>query len=97
MNQVRESKRNDERMMSCPHFETCDAPKCPLDENMHLRVFLPGESVCTLRRGARLRRGHDMPKRGLFPREIAAIERYHGSVDAYIEHRRRKRDKGAVA
>ena len=97
MNQVRESRRNHERIESCPHFETCDAQKCPLDENMHIRVFLPGEPVCTLRKDARLRRGADMAKRGLFPREIAAIERYWGTVDAYMEHRSSKRGEGAIA
>jgi hypothetical protein len=93
---IRETRANNERMESCPRFEECSAPKCPLDELSDFRVFIPGEPTCTLRKGARLRLGHDMPKRGLFPREIAAIERFHSSVDAYIEHRRRKCTKGVV-
>ena len=96
MNPVRETRRNHERIESCPHFETCDEPKCPLDELYDLRVKYPGESDCTLRKDARLRRGTDLPKRGLFPREIAAIERYHGTVDAYLEHRKAKASRKGV-
>ena len=94
---VRESRRNHARIESCPRYESCDAPKCPLDELVDLRVKLPGDSTCTLRKADRLRLGAGLPKRGLFPAEIAAIERFHGSVDDYIEHRNRKRGEGAVA
>ena len=81
---VHETVENTERMMRCPHFDTCDAPKCPLDELYDVRVKLPGDETCTLRKVDRLRLGADLPKRGLFPAEIAAYERFHGSVEAHL-------------
>ena len=85
---VCETAENTRRMGMCPHFDTCDAPKCPLDALYDVRVKLPGDETCTLRKVDRLRLGADLPKRGLFPAEIAAYARFHGSVDAYLEHRR---------
>ena len=95
---VRETVENARRMETCPHFETCDAPKCPLDELYDVRVKLSGDKTCTLRKADRLRLGADLPKRGLFPAEIAAIERFHGSVEEYLEHLALKSsEKGAIA
>lgn len=90
---------NTQGMESCPKFETCDAPRCPLDELCDVRVKLPGEPVCTLRKDVRLRLGADLPNHGLFPAEVAAIKRFYGSIDAYLEHRLAKaeRDEGKAA
>jgi len=95
---VCETVENTRRMATCPHDETCEAPKCPLDELYDVRVKLPGDETCTLRKVDRLRLGADLPKRGLFPAEIAAYERFHGSLDAYLEYRALKSsEKGAIA
>lgn len=34
----------------CTRFETCSIPKCPLDEDMDLRVETPEDEICPLRR-----------------------------------------------
>lgn len=31
---------------TCPRFERCSAPICPLDPDWRLRRHLPGEAVC---------------------------------------------------
>lgn len=31
---------------NCPKFEDCNAPLCPLDNNLSSRSYLDGESVC---------------------------------------------------
>ncbi len=36
----------------CLHFEACDAPLCPLDEDLGSRVWFPDEPVCVLQRTA---------------------------------------------
>lgn len=95
---VRETVENTRHMEMCPHFKICEAPKCPLDELYDVRVKLPGDETCILRKVDRLRLGADLPKRGLFPAEIAAYERFHGSLDAYFEYRAVKSpQKGAIA
>ncbi len=37
---------NDLRMRKCLRFEGCNAPLCPLDEDMNLRSRLKGEIRC---------------------------------------------------
>jgi len=32
----------------CPRFRKCDAPLCPLDPNLKLRIYLPGDPTCQL-------------------------------------------------
>ena len=32
--------------MGCPRFDTCSATKCPLDPEVHSRVYIPGDRVC---------------------------------------------------
>ena len=93
---VCETAENTRRMETCPHFETCDAPKCPLDELYNVRVKLPEDETCTLRKVDRLRLGADLPKRGLFPAEIAAYERFHGSLDAFLQHRNANASKKEI-
>ncbi len=32
----------------CSRFRNCDAPLCPLDPNLNLRVYLPEDPTCQL-------------------------------------------------
>jgi hypothetical protein len=32
--------------MDCPRFDSCSATKCPLDPEVHSRVYMPGDRVC---------------------------------------------------
>lgn len=32
--------------MNCTHFDSCNAPLCPLDPTMNSRVYLDSEPVC---------------------------------------------------
>ena len=32
--------------MGCARFDSCSATKCPLDPEVHSRVYLPGDHVC---------------------------------------------------
>src|SRR5690554_1712959 len=32
--------------MSCPRFDSCNAPICPMDPHQKQRVYLSGEAVC---------------------------------------------------
>lgn len=38
-------------MEKCPSFEGCEAPLCPLDENLELCLWYPDEDICC-KRGA---------------------------------------------
>jgi len=83
---------------SCPQSDTCNCQDCPLDALNDIRVFWPGERKCTARRSTRLRLGSSLPRKGLTRREFAQVMRYHGSVDAYLEHLTAKAsEKGAIA
>jgi hypothetical protein len=84
---LRETAENTRRIATCPHDETCEAPKCPLDALYKARVgsLLRGENGCRARRATRLRLGADLLNRGLFPTEMSGIVRYYGSVDAYCK------------
>ena len=33
-------------MQNCPRFEICDAPLCPLDPDLALRIWYAGEETC---------------------------------------------------
>jgi len=81
---VRETAENTRRMESCPSFPECDAPKCPLDELYDVRVFVAGDKTCVAERPTRLALGADLPHKGLFPREYAAIVRFYGSWEAHL-------------
>ena len=39
-----------ENLKLCPHFTSCNAPKCPLDFLISERVQLPEDDVCPLLR-----------------------------------------------
>jgi len=34
------------RPTDCPRFDSCSATKCPLDPEVHSRVYMPGDRVC---------------------------------------------------
>jgi len=67
---------NDQRMMSCPKWYRCFAPRCPLDERVGECKGVVGETKCRLSRGERAILGADLPSGGLWPKEIAAKERW---------------------
>jgi len=96
---MHETAENTSRLESCPHFDTCDAPKCPIDSLYKARVgsVLRGKDGCRARRATRMRLGAGLLNRGLFPTEMSGIARYYGSVDAYLEHLASKvSEKGAI-
>jgi|GEM_PF-2243342 len=84
---IRETSENSKRMEQCPNFETCEAPKCPLDELYDVRVYLRGERRCRARKGTRIGIGGSLPNHGLFPREMRGIELYYGSWEQYVAHK----------
>lgn len=79
-----ESKVNNKRMESCPHFDECSAPKCPLDELMNIRVEYPEDPKCICDKEIRINLAKDMSTHGLFKRELAPIINFWGSWDNYI-------------
>src|SRR5262245_10590444 len=61
---------------SCPQFDSCSAPACPLDPEAEVRDVLPGDPECGPRRSVRERiaakyQADLLPWRGLLPRERA--------------------------
>lgn len=80
-----EGPENDARMASCPSFETCDAPRCPLDALSDLRVVRPGDSRCRARKATRLRLGVDLPRKGLTAREWVSTIQFYGSWEDYAK------------
>jgi len=84
-NSVYESPENDARMASCPSFETCDAPICPLDALSDFRVVRPGDSKCKARKTSRLRLGGTLPRKGLTAREWASTIQFYGSWENYAK------------
>ena len=40
---------SNEKIESCPSFEGCKAPLCPLDDNLKYCIWLPGEDICVKR------------------------------------------------
>ena len=57
----------------CPSFQRCSAPLCPLDPQVELRVYRPGEPTCRAERPTReaiaARYPGVLPWRGLLPKE----------------------------
>jgi len=45
----------DNLMKKCPGFNTCSAPKCPLDSEMKRRVRWKGEPFCNARKSTILK------------------------------------------
>lgn len=72
-------------MQKCPHFDSCDSVRCPLDQFMKKRVKLPEDNTkCRLRRSERIKIGQGMRTKGLTPNEIAALKRTYGSMEKGI-------------
>lgn len=72
-------------MQQCPHFDNCNAVKCPLDGLMYRRVKSPEDKEqCRLRKSERIKLGQDMKTKGLTPNEISALARTHGSLGKAI-------------
>lgn len=63
----------------CPQFESCSAPRCPLDPDADGRDALPGEPKCLARRSTRLAIAADYPEllplRGLTHHELVRESR----------------------
>jgi len=57
-------------MRKCRYFNTCNAPTCPLDPDMNLRVYIKGDSKCKLDKRTRKLLGKNLPNKGLLPKEI---------------------------
>jgi len=80
--------RNLERMKTCPRFKRCSVPICPLDELKNERVYLKGEQKCSLSKNKRVKLGKDLPWKGLWPAEIAAIKRWENLSPEEQEQKR---------
>ena len=66
--------RNLERLKSCPRFDWCSVPVCPLDEKRGQALRLPDEPVCSLPKPLRVKLGSDLPWKGLSPKEFAGLK-----------------------
>ena len=68
-------------MFDCPKFRICSAPICPLDPGIpKCGSAIDGSATggvkeprCRLRKSQRMELGADLPWRGLWPRELAAM------------------------
>ena len=69
-------------MEKCPSFNSCDAPKCPLDEFYDDRVYYTGEPKCVATKRTRVQLGLNMEHFGLLPREYLGYLRIYGSREA---------------
>jgi len=60
-----------ELMSQCPSFNTCNAPKCPLDPLINKRVYLTGDETCKARQITRFNIGENskLKYKGLFKGE----------------------------
>lgn len=70
--------QNTKIMEECPQFDTCSAPKCPLDSFIDKRVETEGDAKCKMEKNVRLRIGekHGLPKKGLTNAEWAGKQQY---------------------
>ena len=77
------AEREKTAMERCPRFISCSAAVCPLDPEMGLQIkhgpkgedkALAEDEVCTLGRAKRLELGGSLARRGLWPRELAAVK-----------------------
>ena len=73
--------KNIERMKKCPRFSHCSVPKCPLDQDIDLRVKLPGEPNCTLAKSRRIKLGKDLPRGGMTKREFSGLKNWQKSSE----------------
>jgi len=63
-------------MRKCPRFHKCSAPICPLDSERRKRIRHKDEPKCELGKSKRMKLGHALPWKGLFPNEMAAKIRW---------------------
>ena len=87
-----ESAENDRRMELCPSFSDCEAPKCPLDAMIDLRVVRPGDKKCVAHRITRLALGQFLPRKGLTKREFEGIIRWYGTWSEFVKAKGLKYD-----
>ena len=70
-------------MLNCPRHDGCSAPVCPLDRKMHKRTGPFGDELrCRLPKAQRMELGEGLSWRGLWPREIAAMNKWENGTDA---------------
>ena len=62
---IKETYKNTRRMEKCPGFDTCEAPKCPLDELVDHRMLYAGEAKCKANKRSRYLLGKDTKHCGL--------------------------------
>ena len=75
---------NDARMRSCPSFDNCSAPICPLDEFSGKRSKGRGEPGCVATKPTRYNLGSDLKNHGFTPLEKNSILRFYPSLEAYF-------------
>ena len=67
-------------MTRCPRYSHCTVLICPLDLDKDKRdpcFDISGKQrKCTLSKNMRMKLGKDLPGRGLWPRELAGLERW---------------------
>jgi len=63
-------------MKSCPRFQSCCVPICPLDPLQDRRTYLKGEPKCALPKATRIRlaAGTDLPRKGMTKKEWSATQ-----------------------
>jgi hypothetical protein len=69
MNKLKEETENSRRIERCLIFDSCEAPKCPLDELSEHRVSYSGDPKCTLNKRMRYLLGKRMKHCGMTPKE----------------------------
>ena len=69
------TKNPEHRMRSCPSFDGCRAPICPLETiyPSNKRVHLDGEARCVATKKARFKRGEGLKFHGLFAKEYQGM------------------------
>jgi hypothetical protein len=62
-------------MSKCRFYPSCNAPICPLDEEMLRRYYVTGgEPICKLDKRSRKRLGRVLQTKGLLPRELGGLK-----------------------
>lgn len=71
-------------MKSCPQFESCSAPICPLDRERYLRGYIDGEAVCLYMREWVKEGGPDKISRAIGPKRTELVA--EACQDALTSH-----------
>jgi len=74
----------EQAMKSCPSYDGCKAPICPLESvyPTKKRFNLPGEARCVANKRTRYRLGKGLKFHGLFAREYQGMDRM-GALEAF--------------